>query len=212
MPVHPGPQPFPLLRIPSLDAKDSDLQLHECQRGDIKARRVPARDPCGDTGVGLAVSDFAQLGDYIRGPAQTSEKIGIRFEGPQDLQTKVMITLFAKKLGRPKGSLGVSRLDGREDEIRHFLHRQDHRRHPPDALQLHRHPRAEGRCLESLHERCRYPDMEDDLKRTVCSFCGAHAQSSAPQGWIQRRTRTRGRRRRGDCHRRSLGSRRVSGL
>ena len=26
-----------------------------------------------------------------------------------------------KKLGRPKGSLGVSRLDGREGEIRHFL-------------------------------------------------------------------------------------------
>ena len=25
------------------------------------------------------------------------------------------------KLGRPKGSLGVSRLDAREDEIRHFL-------------------------------------------------------------------------------------------
>ena len=25
------------------------------------------------------------------------------------------------KLGRPKGSLGVSRLDGKEDEIRHFL-------------------------------------------------------------------------------------------
>ena len=27
----------------------------------------------------------------------------------------------AKKLGRPKGSLGVSRLDGKEDEVRHFL-------------------------------------------------------------------------------------------
>lgn len=26
-----------------------------------------------------------------------------------------------KKLGRPKGSLGVSRFDGKEDEIRHFL-------------------------------------------------------------------------------------------
>ena len=28
---------------------------------------------------------------------------------------------FGKKLGRPKGSLGVSRLNGKEDEIRHFL-------------------------------------------------------------------------------------------
>ncbi len=26
-----------------------------------------------------------------------------------------------KTLGRPKGSLGVSRLDGKEDEIRHFI-------------------------------------------------------------------------------------------
>ena len=73
-------------------------------------------------------------------------KENIRFEGRQDLQTKVMTTLFAlfaeverelisertreglarvrasgKKLGRPKGSLGASRLDGREDEIRQML-------------------------------------------------------------------------------------------
>ena len=70
----------------------------------------------------------------------------IRFEGCQDLQTKVMITLLAffaeverdlifertregltkarasgKKLGRPKGALGTSRLDGREDEIQRLL-------------------------------------------------------------------------------------------
>ena len=73
-------------------------------------------------------------------------KENIRFEGRQDLQTKVMTTLFAlfaeverelisertreglakarasgKKLGRPKGSLGTSRLDGREDEIQQLL-------------------------------------------------------------------------------------------
>ena len=70
----------------------------------------------------------------------------IRIEGKQDIRTKVMTTLFAlfagferdliskrtreglaksrssgKKLERPKGSFGVSRLDGKEDEIRHFL-------------------------------------------------------------------------------------------
>ena len=70
----------------------------------------------------------------------------IRFEGRQDLQTKVMTTLFAlfaelerelisertreglararasgKKLGRPKGPLGTSRLDGREEENRKLL-------------------------------------------------------------------------------------------
>ena len=73
-------------------------------------------------------------------------KENIRVEGERDIQTKVMTTLFAlfaeverdlisertreglakagasgRKLGRPKGSLGVSRLDGKEDEIRHFL-------------------------------------------------------------------------------------------
>ncbi|MDE0280852.1 MAG: recombinase family protein [Gammaproteobacteria bacterium] len=73
-------------------------------------------------------------------------KENIRVEGMQDIQTKIMTALFAlfaeverdlisertreglsrarssgKKLGRPKGSLGVSRLDGKEDEIRRFL-------------------------------------------------------------------------------------------
>ena len=73
-------------------------------------------------------------------------KENIRVDGERDIQTKVMTTLFAlfaeverdlisertreglararssgRKLGRPKGSLGVSRLDGKEDEIRHFL-------------------------------------------------------------------------------------------
>jgi DNA invertase Pin-like site-specific DNA recombinase len=67
----------------------------------------------------------------------TAVKEGIRFEGRQDLQTKVMIALFGlfaeverdlisertkeglvaarargRLLGRPKGSLGTSKLDG----------------------------------------------------------------------------------------------------
>ena len=42
-----------------------------------------------------------------------------------------------RKLGRPKGSLGFSRLDGKEDDIRRFLHRQAHGRLPYDPLQLH---------------------------------------------------------------------------
>ena len=80
------------------------------------------------------------------GVAFVALKENIRVEGKRDIQTKVMTTLFAlfaeverdlisertreglakarasgQKLGRPKGSLGVSRLDGKEDEIRHFL-------------------------------------------------------------------------------------------
>ena len=80
------------------------------------------------------------------GVAFVALKENICVEGRRDIQTKVMTTLFAlfaeverdlisertreglararssgRKLGRPKGSLGVSRLDGKEDEIRRFL-------------------------------------------------------------------------------------------
>lgn len=76
-------------------------------------------------------------------------KEAIGFEGKQDMQTKVMITLFGlfaeierdlisertkeglaaakakgKLLGRPKGILGKSKLDGKEDEIRMLLIKQ----------------------------------------------------------------------------------------
>ena len=76
------------------------------------------------------------------GVAFVALKENIRVEGRRDIQSKVMTTLFAlfaeverdlisertreglararasgRKLGRPKGSLGVSRLDGKEDEI-----------------------------------------------------------------------------------------------
>ena len=80
------------------------------------------------------------------GVAFVAMKENIRIEGKRDIQTKVMTTLFAlfaeverdlisgrtreglaqarasgRKLGRPKGSLGVSRLSGKEDDIRRFL-------------------------------------------------------------------------------------------
>ena len=73
-------------------------------------------------------------------------KEAIEFDGKQDLRTKVMIALFGlfaeverdlisertkeglaaakakgKRLGRPKGALGKSRLDGKEQDIRALL-------------------------------------------------------------------------------------------
>ena len=73
-------------------------------------------------------------------------KEAIEFDGQQDLRTKVMIALFGlfaeverdlisertkeglaaakakgKLLGRPKGALGTSRLDGKEQDIRELL-------------------------------------------------------------------------------------------
>ncbi len=73
-------------------------------------------------------------------------KENIRLNGTKDMQSKVMVTMFSlfaeierdlisqrtkeglaaaraagKVLGRPKGSLGKSKLDGREEEIKEFL-------------------------------------------------------------------------------------------
>jgi DNA invertase Pin-like site-specific DNA recombinase len=75
-----------------------------------------------------------------------SVKEGIRLDEDQSLQSKVMVTMFSlfaeierelismrtrealavakargKKLGRPKGSRGKSKLDGREEEIKRLL-------------------------------------------------------------------------------------------
>ncbi len=66
------------------------------------------------------------------GVAFVALKENIRVEGKRDIQTKVMTTLFAlfaeverdlmrthpRGSGRPRGSLGVSRHDGKEDESR----------------------------------------------------------------------------------------------
>ena len=98
--------------------------------------------------LGRSLGEVIELLDALSKAsiAFVSIKEGIRFEGRQDLQTKVMTTLFAlfaeverelisertraglararssgKRLGRPKGSLGASRLDGREDEILRLL-------------------------------------------------------------------------------------------
>ena len=46
-----------------------------------------------------------------------------------------------RKLGRPKGSLGVSRLDGKDDEIRHFLNRGRGQARPFWVLRLGRRAR-----------------------------------------------------------------------
>ena len=76
-------------------------------------------------------------------------KEGISLDGHQDMRTKVMIALFGlfaeverdlisertkegliaarakgKLIGRPKGSLGKSKLDGREEEIRILLRKE----------------------------------------------------------------------------------------
>lgn len=98
--------------------------------------------------LGRSLGQVIQLVDELvkRKVRFTAIKEGIRFEGKQNLQTKVMIALFGlfaeverdlisertkeglaavraqgRLLGRPKGSLGRSKLDGKEGEIRMLL-------------------------------------------------------------------------------------------
>ena len=98
--------------------------------------------------LGRSLGQIVTLLDALtkEGIAFLAIKEQMRIAGKPDLQTRVMTTLFAlfaeverallsertraglaqarsagKQLGRPKGSLGVSRLDGKEEEIRHFL-------------------------------------------------------------------------------------------
>ena len=101
--------------------------------------------------LGRSLGQVIQLVDELvkRKVRFTAIKEGIRFEGKQDLQTKVMIALFGlfaeverdlisertkeglaavraqgRLLGRPKGSLGPSKLDGKEGEIRMLLEKE----------------------------------------------------------------------------------------
>ena len=137
---------------------DEFIEATASARTNAKHRRLDQLMAVLEPGDRLVVSELSRLGRSLgevvalldaiakASVAFVTVKENIRFEGRQDLQTKVMTTMFAlfaeverdlisertreglararssgKKLGRPKGSLGVSRLDGREGEIRHFL-------------------------------------------------------------------------------------------
>ena len=98
--------------------------------------------------LGRSVSEIIRLVDeLVRERVRlVSIKENIRLDGKQDMQTKVMITMFGlfaeierdlisertreglaaarakgKQLGRPRGSLGRSKLTGREEEIQILL-------------------------------------------------------------------------------------------
>ncbi|MCP4935556.1 MAG: recombinase family protein [bacterium] len=123
-----------------------------------KARRLDELMDQFNKGDQLIVSELSRLGRSLgqvieivdtlvkRKIAFIAIKENIRFEGKQNMQTKVMIALFAlfaeverdlisertkeglakakasgKKLGRPKGALGQSRLNGKEEEIQALL-------------------------------------------------------------------------------------------
>jgi DNA invertase Pin-like site-specific DNA recombinase len=137
------------------------MELSVSSRCSPKERQIDvflARLEAGDT---LVVSEVSRMGRSVGEiltviDALVKQKVrflaikeGIRLEGKQDVQSKVMVTLFSlfadierelislrtkeglaaaraagKRLGRPKGKLGWSKLTGKEEEIQKLLHLQ----------------------------------------------------------------------------------------
>jgi DNA invertase Pin-like site-specific DNA recombinase len=133
----------------------------------VSSRKAPAQRRVEELlatlrgGGRLIVSELSRLGRSLGQVIQIVEELvrrkirfvaikeAIRFEGKQDLQTKVMIALFGmfaeverdlisertkegiaaarakgRLLGRAKGALGKSRLDGKEEAIRLLLEKR----------------------------------------------------------------------------------------
>ena len=139
-------------------AIDRFVEAQASSRKDRDRMRIEELFGTLDPGDRLVVSELSRLGRSLGQVIQTIDELvkrkvrftavkeAIRFEGKQDLQTKVMIALFGlfaeverdlisertkeglaaarargRPLGRPKGSLGKSKLDGKEEEIRMLL-------------------------------------------------------------------------------------------
>ena len=165
-----------------------DELMHILQRGDRLV--VSELSRLGRSlGQIVAILDALAKADV----AFVALKEHIRVEGTRDIQTKVMTTLFAlfaeverdliaertreglararasgKKLGRPKGALGVSRLDGKEDDIRRFLELGVSKTAIAkitgvSRTSLYSFMRTRGLKPSPsrvfLHESCRYPDF-----------------------------------------------------
>jgi DNA invertase Pin-like site-specific DNA recombinase len=163
--VSTGSQDLANQKMAVLDyAKPQRFTVDRFVEAQVSSRKTPAErgidDLLGtlDAGDRLIVSELSRLGRSLgqvirivdelvkRKVRFVAIKEGIRFEGKQDMPTKVMITLFGlfaeverdlisqrtkeglaaarakgRLLGRPKGSLGKSKLDGKEEEIRLLL-------------------------------------------------------------------------------------------
>jgi DNA invertase Pin-like site-specific DNA recombinase len=135
------------------------MELSVSSRRSPKARQIDLLMAQLESGDTLVVSELSRMGRSVGEMITTVDalvkqqirlmaiKEGIRLEGKQDLQSKVMVTLFSlfadierelismrtkeglaaarasgTRLGRPKGKLGQSKLSGKEDEIQRLLH------------------------------------------------------------------------------------------
>src|SRR3954467_10140013 len=146
-------------------AIDRFVEAQVSSRKGPAERRVEELLGSLEAGDRLVISELSRLGRSLGQVIQLVDELvkrkarfvaikeNIRFEGKQDLQTKVMIALFGlfaeverdlisertkeglvaalargRLLGRPKGSLGTSKLDGKEGEIRKLLEKGVSRR------------------------------------------------------------------------------------
>jgi DNA invertase Pin-like site-specific DNA recombinase len=137
---------------------DEFMELRVSSRCSPKERQLDVLLTRLEPGDSLIVSELSRMGrsvgeiitivdTLVKQHIQVvAIKEGIRLDGRQDLQTKVMVTLFGlfaeierelisrrtkealaaarasgKRLGRPQGRLGPSKLDGKEAEIQRLL-------------------------------------------------------------------------------------------
>ena len=162
---------------------DDFIEATASTRTNAKRRRLDQLMAALESGDRLVVSELSSLGRSLgevvamldtvakAGVIFVAIKENIRFEGRQDLQTKVMTTLFAdverdlisertrespgvrQEAGATEGIAGgvAPRWQGRRDPpLPHArrieeLNCQDHGRHQDAPLQLHRHTRAQRR-------------------------------------------------------------------
>jgi DNA invertase Pin-like site-specific DNA recombinase len=163
--VSTGSQDLANQKMAVLDyARQQHFRVDRFVEAQVSSRKTPAQRGLEDLldtlaeGDRLIVSELSRLGRSLgqvirivdelvkRKVRFVAIKEAIRFEGKQDMQTKVMIALFGlfaeverdlisqrtkeglaaarakgRLLGRPKGSLGKSKLDGKEEEVRMLL-------------------------------------------------------------------------------------------
>jgi DNA invertase Pin-like site-specific DNA recombinase len=137
---------------------DTFLEIQASSRYSLKVRQIKGLFDSLERGDTLIVSELSRLGRSVGEIITTVDRLvhhqirvfalkeGLRLTGAQDLQSRVIVTLFGlfaeiertllslrtkealaaaraagKRLGRPPGALGKSKLDGKEQEIQTLL-------------------------------------------------------------------------------------------
>jgi DNA invertase Pin-like site-specific DNA recombinase len=137
---------------------DTFLEIQASSRHSLTVRQIEALFDSLERGDTLIVSELSRLGRSVGEIITTVDRLvhhqirvfalkeGLRLTGAQDLQSRVIVTLFGlfaeiehtllslrtkealaaaraagKRLGRPPGALGKSKLDGKEQEIQTLL-------------------------------------------------------------------------------------------